>query len=62
MSTAKTEALDTLNHLQKMLDAPEPLTGLRLSQFRATLEYAYECVTKICETKRPRRTPKEEKP
>lgn len=56
--TARADALDTLNAAQKMLDAPEPLTGLRLSQLRATLEYAVACVEKISETKRPRRKPK----
>ncbi len=53
--TAKQDALDTLAEAQKMIDSSEPMTGLRLSHLRATIEYAVVAVEKIEELKRKRR-------
>lgn len=55
MTTAKDEALNALDTARKMLDSPEPMTGLRLSLLRGTLDFAASAVERIEETKRPRR-------
>ena len=53
--TAKDEAINALDSARKMLDAPEPLTGLRLSLLRETLVFAVEAIERIEELKRARR-------
>ena len=57
--TAKAEALQALDQARKMLDATEPMEGLRVRLLRGTLDYAAEAVEKIQETKRPRRKEKQ---
>ena len=56
--TAKDDALNALDQARKMVDAKEPMAGLRVSLLRGTLDYATEAVEKIQETKRPRRKEK----
>jgi hypothetical protein len=53
--TAKEDALNALDTARKMLDAPEPMAGLRLSLLHSTLDFAASAIERIEETKRPRR-------
>lgn len=53
--TARQEALNALDTARKMVDSPEPMTGLRLSLLRNTLEFAAGAVEKIQEVKRLRK-------
>ena len=57
--TAKQDALNALETARTMLDAPEPMTGLRLNLFRSTLEFAAATVGRIDELKRARKKKKE---
>lgn len=54
-TTPKAQALEALSTARKMLENPEPLTGVRLVQLRGLLEYSEEQVVAIQEVKRPRR-------
>jgi hypothetical protein len=53
--TAKEEALNALDTARKMLDSPEPLTGLRLSLLRGTLDFAASAIEAMQEVKRKRK-------
>ena len=53
--TPQSEALSALTTARKMLDNPEPLTGVRLVQLRGLLEYAEDQVTRIQAVKRTRK-------
>ena len=57
--TAKDDALNALDQARKMLEAKEPMTGLRLSLLFATLDHAANCLGYVQEVKRKR---KEKKP
>jgi hypothetical protein len=58
MTTPKAAALDALTQIQKALDSPEPLTGLRLRLLRETVDYARDCVEGIDELRWKRRKDK----
>lgn len=51
----KQEALAALTTARGMLDAPEPMTGVRKVQLRGLIEYAQEQVGAIQELKKQRR-------
>lgn len=53
--TAKDDALNALDTARKMVDSPEPMTGLRLSLLRGTLEFAARAIEAIQELRRARR-------
>ncbi|MDD5304784.1 MAG: hypothetical protein PHS14_16940 [Elusimicrobia bacterium] len=55
--TTKDEALNAIETARKMLDSPEPMTGLRLNLLRSTLEFAASSVEKLQEVKRKRTNP-----
>jgi hypothetical protein len=58
-ATAKSEAVDALSQARKILDAPEPLTPVRLAMLRGCLEHAEGRVAAIQELTRPRTAPRE---
>lgn len=53
--TAKEEALNALDTIRKMVDSPEPLSGLRLQLLRTTLDFAATSVEALQEVKRKRK-------
>ena len=55
MTSHKTEVLRALAHVQKVLEAPDPLEGLARRQLVATVAFAVEEVERIQELKRIRR-------
>lgn len=51
----KDEAVSALSTARKMLESPEPLTGVRRVQFRGLLEYAEEPVAVYLTVRKPRK-------